>query len=159
MTRSLELTVQSDGIIRIGPVSLLTVQDFEMAGSGGLGVWLQVVEGLHRGLSDFIHRVVVHRREEAILGWRNWLREDPLVHFYKWLRPDLVPPAPFFQCKPHLTPGGFGFLLIQPGLMKNSERPGFPSFAVLGKGIPALRNSMKNSRGGYLCCLRLLCPG
>ena len=61
LTRSLELTVQWDGIIRIGPVSPLTVQDFEMARSGGLRVWLQVVEGLHRGLSDFIHWVVVHR--------------------------------------------------------------------------------------------------
>ena len=67
-----------------------------MARNGGLGVWLQIVEGLHRRLSDFAHGVVVHRREEAIREWRNWLREDPLVHPYKWLRPDLVPPAPFF---------------------------------------------------------------
>ena len=29
-----------------------------------------------------------------------------MVHPKKWLRPDLVPPAPFLQCKPHLTPGG-----------------------------------------------------
>ena len=29
-----------------------------------------------------------------------------MIHPYKWLRPDLVPPAPFLQCKPHLTPGG-----------------------------------------------------
>ena len=34
-------------------------------------------------LSHFVHRVVVHRRDEAIRGWRNWLREDPLVHPYK----------------------------------------------------------------------------
>ena len=54
--RSLELTVQWDGIIRIAPVYPLTVQDFLMARRGGLGEWLQVVEGLHRGLSDFIHR-------------------------------------------------------------------------------------------------------
>ena len=26
-------------------------------------------------------------------------REDPLVHPYKWLRPDLVPLAPFLQCE------------------------------------------------------------
>ena len=78
LARSLELTVQWDGILRVGPVFPLTVQDFEMARSGGLGVWLQVVQGLHRGLSDFIHGVVVYRREEAIWEWRNWLREDPL---------------------------------------------------------------------------------
>ena len=84
------------GIIRNGPVHFLTVQDFDLARRGGLGKWCQVVEGLHLRLSDFIHRVVVHRREEDIWGWRNWLREDPLVHPYKCLRPDLVPPAPFF---------------------------------------------------------------
>ena len=33
-----------------------------------------------------------------------------MVHPYKRLRPDLVPPAPFLQCKPHLTPGGSGVL-------------------------------------------------
>ena len=32
-----------------------------MVRRGGLGVWLQVVEGLHRRLSDFIHGVVVQR--------------------------------------------------------------------------------------------------
>ena len=32
-------------------------------------------------------KIVVHRRDEAIRGFR----EDPLVHPYKWLRPDLVP--------------------------------------------------------------------
>ena len=96
LTRSLELTVQWDGILRFGPVYPLTVQDFDMARSGGLGEWLQVVEGLHRRLSDLIHRVAVHRREEAIRRWRNWLREDPLVHPHRWLRPDLVPPCSFF---------------------------------------------------------------
>ena len=58
----------------------------------------------------FIHAVVVHSRDEAIGGWRNSIREDPLVHPYRWLRPDLVPPAPFLQCGPHLTPGGSGGL-------------------------------------------------
>ena len=46
--------------------------------------------------------------------WRNWIREDPLVHPHKCLRPDLVPPAPFLQCKPHLPPGGSG-VLADPG--------------------------------------------
>ena len=47
---------------------------------------------------------------EAVREWRNWVREDPPVHPYRWLRPDLVPPAPFLQCKPCLTPGGSGIL-------------------------------------------------
>ena len=53
---------------------------------------------------------MVHRRDEAIRGWRHWIREDPLVHPYRWLRPDLVPPAPFLQCDPRLTPDGSGVL-------------------------------------------------
>ena len=44
-------------------------------------------EGEKRGgdlpcrLYDFIHRVVVHRRGEAIRGWRNWLREFSFTSF------------------------------------------------------------------------------
>ena len=108
LARSLELTVQWDGIVRVGPAFPITVQDFDMARSGGLGVWLQVVEGLHRRLSEFIHGIVVHRREEAVPGWWNLLREDPLVHPHRWLRPDLVPPSPFLQCDPLITSGGSG---------------------------------------------------
>ena len=33
-----------------------------------------------------------------------------MVHPYRWLRPDLVPPAPFLQCEPHRTPDGSGVL-------------------------------------------------
>ena len=36
------------------------------------------------------------------------LDSDPLVHPYRWLRPDLVPPAPFLQCERGLTPDGSG---------------------------------------------------
>ena len=41
-----------------------------------------------------------------------------------------------------------GCLQILPELVRNSERPGFPIFAALGKGIPALRNSIGRLRGG-----------
>ena len=54
-----------------------------------------LVGELYSRLSEFIHRVVVQRRDVAITAWRSWLREDPLVHSHKWLRPDLVQPAPF----------------------------------------------------------------
>ena len=74
-------------------------------------------------------------------------------------KPDLVPPAPFLQCEPHLTPGGSGVLADPARLMKNSERLGFPPFAALGKGVPALRNSTKRLTGGYRFYRRLLCPG
>ena len=71
----------------------------------GIGDFHRVVSDVHHRLSDFIHAVVVRRRDEAI-----WLREDPMMHPYKWLWPDFVPPAPFLQCKPDRTSGGSGVL-------------------------------------------------
>ena len=53
---------------------------------------------------------MVHPRDEAIREWRSWIREDPSVHPYRWLLPDLVPPAQFLQCEPCFTPGGSGVL-------------------------------------------------
>ena len=48
-------------------------------------------------ITDFVHQVVVHRREFAVRGWTSWVLEDPLVHLYRWLHPDPAPPAPFPQ--------------------------------------------------------------
>ena len=76
----------------------------------GLGEFRRVVGDFHHRLSDFTRGIVFHRRDEAIREWRNWIREDPMVHPYRWLRPDLVHPAPFLQCEPHLTHGGSGVL-------------------------------------------------
>ena len=82
---------------KCGPLSPVTGEDLQLARSVGLGESHRLVQDLHDRLSDFIHRVVVHRRDVAIFGWRNWLREDPLNHPCKWLRPDLVPPAAFLH--------------------------------------------------------------
>ena len=88
----------------------ITLDDFQVLRGAGLGDFLHGVCCIHRRLCDFFHSIVVHRRDEAFRGWRNWIREDPLLHPYKWLRPDLVPPASFLQCEPHLSPGGSGVL-------------------------------------------------
>ena len=94
----------------MGLCILLPLDDLSLNQGMGIGAFHHGASGIHRRLSDFIHAVVVCRRDEAIREWRNWIREDPMVHLYKWLRPDLVPFAPFLQCKPHLTPGGSGVL-------------------------------------------------
>ena len=104
-----------------------------LARGGDLGQCCQVVQGLHRRLSDFIHAVVVHRREEAIRGWRGWLREDLFDHPYKWLRPELVPPAPFLQCDPVLTPGGSGVLADPLRIDEEFQKAWFPNFFCRGK--------------------------
>ena len=121
---------------------------------GGLGVWLQVVEGLHRKLSDFIHGVVVHRREEAIQRWRNWLRADPLVHPYKWLRSDLIPPAPFFAVR-----SSHHSWVIRAGLTRNSEKLGFPTFCRSGQRETSLEELIVRLKGGYHFCRRCPCHG
>ena len=74
LARSVELTVHWDKILTAGPLYPVTLDDFHAV------LVLFLVIFIHHRLSDFIHGVVVHRRDEAIRGWRNWLREDPLVH-------------------------------------------------------------------------------
>ena len=79
----------------VGPIHPITAEDFLLGCGEDLGQCCLVVQGLHRRLSDFFRGVVVHRRAEAIRGWRGWLREDPLVRPCTWFRPELVPPAFF----------------------------------------------------------------
>ena len=160
----MELTVQWDKVLALGPMYPVTLDDLSLDRALDIGAFFHAASDVHRRLSDFIHQVVVHRRDEAIRGWRNWIREDPSVHPYRWLRPDLVPPAPFLQCEPCLTPGGSGVLsdparILLLGLMKNSERLGFPTFAALGKGRPALTNSALRLMGGCLFYLKFIFPG
>ena len=62
---------------------------------------------------------------------RNWIREDPCVHPYKWLRPDLVPPAPFLQCKPHLSSGGSGVLSDPSRIDEEFRKAWLPYFLSL----------------------------
>ena len=121
LSRSVELAVQWDRILALGPLYPVTLDDLSLDRGLDLGTLCHAASGVHRRLSDFVHQVVVHRRDEAIREWRSWLREDPLVHPYRWLRPDLVPPAPFLQCKPHLTPAGSGFLADPARIVRNSE--------------------------------------
>ena len=90
LAQSVELTLQWDEILGVGLVNPITLEDFQSAGGGDLCEVRRVTGDLHCWVSDFIHRVFVHRRDDAIRGRRNWQREDPLVHPYKWLWPDVV---------------------------------------------------------------------
>ena len=67
LARSVELAVQWDGILRVGPIHPITADDFLLARGEDLGQCCQVVQGLHRRLSDFIRGVVVHRRSYSWL--------------------------------------------------------------------------------------------
>ena len=133
LARSVELTCQWGRILAIGPLHPVTFGDFDMIQGVGIGEFHRIVSDLHRRLSDFLHAVVVHRRDEAVRGWRNWIREDPLIHPEKWLRPDLVPPAPFLQCDAHLTPGGSGVLADPARIDQEFRKAWLPYFCRSGQ--------------------------
>ena len=57
-------------------------------------------------------------------GWRSWVLEDPLVHPYKWLRPDLVAPAPAPNCDPKETVDG-SVVLVEPHAVERAWMPFF----------------------------------
>ena len=80
LSLSVELTAQWDRILAVGPLYPVTLDDLSAVGGLGIGDFYRAVSDVHHRLSDFIHAVVVHRRDEAIRVWRNWIREDPVVH-------------------------------------------------------------------------------
>ena len=142
LARSVELTAQWGRIVALGPVYPVSLDDLHAVQGLGLGDFFRVVSGIHRRLNDFIHSVVVHRRDEATRGgvvgcgrilWFILTSGLGLI----WFSPQL-----FFSVSLILRLVVLRFSLIWLGLTKNSERPGFPTFAALGKGIPALRKSM-----------------
>ena len=66
LARSVELTCQWGRILSIGPLHPVTIGDLDMVRSVGFGEFHRIVSDVHRRLSDFVHAVVVHRRDEAI---------------------------------------------------------------------------------------------
>ena len=70
LSRSLELSAQWDRILAIGPLYPVTLADLQGVRGVGLGDFYHDVCGVHRRLRDFIHAIVVHRRDEAIRGRR-----------------------------------------------------------------------------------------
>ena len=128
LSRSIELSAQWDKILGIGP--LFPILFILLLSIGGMR--LLEVGGIG------LERIPLFIRISG-LG----LISFPLPLFFSVSRIFLLE--------------ALGFYLIWPGLMKNSERPGFPTFVALGKGRPALRNSMKRLRGGCPCYQRFLC--
>ena len=121
-----------------------------LARGGDLGQCCQVVQGLHCRLSDFIHGVVVHHREEAVRGWGGWLREDPFVHPCKWLRPELVPPA--------LTPGGSGVLADPLKIDEEFQKTWFPYFCRSGRWETNLEEFAHEVEGWLLVLPEVVLP-
>ena len=133
LSRSVEVTAQWDRILALRTMHPVTLDDLSLDRALDIGAFFRAASDIHRRLSTFIHQVVVHRRDEAVRGWRNWIREDPLVHPYRWLRPDLVPPAPFLQCEPCLTSGGSGVLSDPAKIDEEFRKAWLPYFCRSGQ--------------------------
>ena len=114
----------------MGPVH---VQEFDAARVCGAWESRRLVAELHGRVSTFVKGLVAYRRSAGITAWRNWLREDPLVHPYKWLRADLVPPSPFLQCDRALTPGGSGVLADPASIDEEFRKAWLPYFCRSGQ--------------------------
>ena len=55
-------------------------------------------------LNEFVLKVVCHRQTSLFQAWSNWIREDFTSRPCQWLRPEFVPPAPFwFWFSQHLS--------------------------------------------------------
>ena len=125
LSQSVELTAQWDEILAFGPLHPVTLDDLSFDQGMGIGAFFHAASGIHRRLSDFIHAVVVCRRDEAVREWRNWIREDPMVHPYRWLRP--------LQCKPDLTPGVSGVLAEPARIDEEFRKAWLPYFCRSGQ--------------------------
>ena len=77
LSRSVELAAPWDDILAVGPLYPVTLDDLHAVEGSGLGDFHRVVSDVHHRLSDFVRGVVVHRRDEVIRGWRDWLWEHP----------------------------------------------------------------------------------
>ena len=100
---------------------------------------------------------MIHRRDDAIRERRDWVREDPMVHPYRWLRPDWVPPAPFLQCEPHLTPGGSGVLADR--IDEEFRKAWLPHFCRSGQRETSLEEFDREVEGWLPLSLEVSLPG
>ena len=110
LSRSGELTAQWDQILALGPMYPVTLDDLSAGRDLGIGAFFDAVAGVHRRLSDFIHQVVVHRRDAAVRGGGVGFGRTPwfiLIAGFDLIWCRLLP---FFKCEPHLTPDGSGIL-------------------------------------------------
>ena len=148
LARSLELTRQWWRVLQCGPLG--TVTEERLRTVSGLNLpGLEVEVGLmFDELHKFLHDIVVRRKDCAVRGWRAWILEDPLVHPYRWLRPDLVP-SPFPQCDPTCTVGGSG--VLSDSLIDQKFREAWlPYFCRSVRGLLILRTSRRKLKGaGY----------
>ena len=159
LSRSVVLTAQWDLILALGPVYPVTLDDLSAGCNLGIGVFSGVVAGVHRRLCDLSIRLwcidVMKLFGSGVIGFGKIPWFILIVGFVLiWCR---LPP--FFSVILVVLLMVLVFYLILIRLMQNSEWPGFPTFAVLGKGRPALTNSALRLMDGCRFFLRFISLG
>ena len=112
-------------ILAIGPLYPVTLEDLSVIQGVGLGEFYRAVCDVHRRLSDFIHAIVVHRRDEVIMGVAE-LGSGGSSRSSEWV-------APFLQCQPYLTPGGSGVLADPARIDEEFRKAWLPYFCRSGQ--------------------------
>ena len=152
LARDVQLLHLWDSVVRLGSLGSVHVWEYEAARVCGVCESRRIVAELHGRVSAFVRGLVAYRRNVGITAWRNWLREDPLVHPYKWLRADLVPPSPFLQCSRALTPGGSGVLADPARIDEEFRKAWLPYFCRSGQRETSL-DEFNHECSGWLPCL------
>ena len=75
------------------------------------------------------------------------LEEDPFVYFYKWLRPDLIFPAPFLPFQPHFTPGCSGVVADEGRIDEEFRKAWLPYFCRSGQRGTSLEELTREVEG------------
>ena len=129
------LMLRSAAVCKQGLVSPVTTlepwKDWHLPDLHGFNIW--VFSALEE-LNLFVSWVVIAKREAALMSWKRWLVEDLTSRPLRWLRPDLVPLAPYLVCPPDQTPGGTG-VLVQPILIDAQFRKSWMPFSGEKVGI------------------------
>ena len=79
-----------------------------------------------------------------------------MVHPYRWLGPDLLPPSPFLQCDPAVTGDSSG-VLSDPSLIDQKFREAWlPYFCLSARGVADHEDFSMEVEGGLLPILDLV---
>ena len=128
LERALQLDRQWSSVIGGGPVGVLDLEYLVGGSTVGLDEFSARVDASIAKITEFVQHVVFHRRDFVIRRWRSWVLEDPLVHPYKWLRPDDIPPAPFLCCDPTDSVDGSGVLVEPHAIYEHFRKAWMPFF-------------------------------
>ena len=71
LTRAVQLLHLWDGIVRLGPLGSVRVEEYVAARTCGVGESRRLVAGLYDRVSIFVRGIVAHRRSVGIAAWRS----------------------------------------------------------------------------------------